>query len=447
MLGGSILRFLSPLAAPQETTPTVSSQTQQFLSSTINALEPLLSSLWSKVSRPFNLRDMMDAMFSIPLLSFLLVPALSSYSTSLNLLFFYMTWATLVLSHPPLRVEIFGTAAVRLLFYLFPSLLFFLFDVLAPSAALVFKAQGETGLPAGSRRGRTGRREAKVVGWAVVNLVLSVAVQGAVEYVLTRVAGARSALRVSIKLPMPWEVAKDLVRGLLGREVGRSILCFCSIVPRRRGRSYRIRWLKFRVSVSMTYAYVQLQILSYFIHRYSLHSRDSFVGRYHRRWYHSLRAPYPLTAHYDHPAAYMLSRFIPTYGPAMLFRFHMLTYILYLAIISIEETFTYSGYKIMPTNFFLGGIARRVDMHVLSCGEGNYGPWGILDWICGTAVAERSTTSVEDSSDLQDEEEMEEYEIDEKVRRAIEASVRRRLREKEGKGKSSASSSRRGRSS
>lgn len=406
MLGGSILRFLSPLAAPQETTPTVSSQTQQFLSSTINALEPLLSSLWSKVSRPFNLRDMMDAMFSIPLLSFLLVPALSSYSTSLNLLFFYMTWATLVLSHPPLRVEIFGTAAVRLLFYLFPSLLFFLFDVLAPSAALVFKAQGETGLPAGSRRGRTGRREAKVVGWAVVNLVLSVAVQGAVEYVLTRVAGARSALRVSIKLPMPWEVAKDLVRGLLGRE-----------------------------------------ILSYFIHRYSLHSRDSFVGRYHRRWYHSLRAPYSLTAHYDHPAAYMLSRFIPTYGPAMLFRFHMLTYILYLAIISIEETFTYSGYKIMPTNFFLGGIARRVDMHVLSCGEGNYGPWGILDWICGTAVAERSTTSVEDSSDLQDEEEMEEYEIDEKVRRAIEASVRRRLREKEGKGKSSASSSRRGRSS
>lgn len=98
----------------------------------------------------------------------------------------------------------------------------------------------------------------------------------------------------------------------------------------------------------------------------------------------------------------------------------MLTYVLYLAIVSVEETFAYSGYKIMPTNFFLGGIARRVDVHVLNGGEGNYGPWGILDWICGTAVGE----TIED--DLE-EEEMEEYEVDDKVRRALEVASKRRL--------------------
>lgn len=161
----------------------------------------------------------MDAIFSIPVLSFLLIPAFSSYSTSLNLLFFYMTWATLVLSHPPLRVEIFGTLAVRLLFYLSPSLLFFLFDVLTPSAAVVIKAQGETGLPAGSKRGKTGMKEAKVAGWAVLNLVLSIAAQACIEYVLTKVFGLRSALKISMRLPLPWGIVKDLVRGFLVREV------------------------------------------------------------------------------------------------------------------------------------------------------------------------------------------------------------------------------------
>ncbi|BAE64102.1 unnamed protein product [Aspergillus oryzae RIB40] len=72
--------------------------------------------------------------------------------------------------------------------------------------------------------------------------------------------------------------------------------------------------------------------------------------------------------------------------PAMFFRFHMLTYLLYLTVISIEETFAFSGYSVMPTSFFLGGIARRMDMHLLSGAEGNFGPWGILDWICGTTV-------------------------------------------------------------
>ncbi|KAJ5091747.1 hypothetical protein NUU61_006617 [Penicillium alfredii] len=319
----------------------------------------------------------MDALFSVPVLSLFLVPALSSYSTSLNLLFFYMTWTTLVLSHPPLRVELFSTAAVRIFFYALPSLVFFLFDILTPSAAVVVKAQGETGLPGGKKRGKIRANELKVAGWALLNVGLGIAAQAAIEMLLVQVLHVRSAIKVSMKLPMPWEMVKDMVRGLLGRE-----------------------------------------ILTYILHRYSLHSRSSFLADCHETWYHSLSAPFPLTAHYDHPLAYLVSKFIPTYAPAMLFRFHMLTYLLYLTTISIEETFVYSGYTIMPTSFFLGGIARRTDMHLLTGAEGNFGPWGVLDWLCGTTVGD---SSVEE--DLIDE--IEEREIEEKVRKAIEASKRK----------------------
>lgn len=108
----------------------------------------------------------------------------------------------------------------------------------------------------------------------------------------------------------------------------------------------------------------------------------------------------------------------------MLFRFHMLTYLLYLTIISIEETFAFSGYTVMPTSFFLGGIARRTDTHLVNSAQGNFGPWGILDWICGSAVGD---TIVDDM-----EAEMEEREIDEKVKEAIEVS-KRRIKEGEQK--------------
>ena len=108
----------------------------------------------------------------------------------------------------------------------------------------------------------------------------------------------------------------------------------------------------------------------------------------------------------------------------MILRFHMLTYLLYLTVISIEETFAFSGYTVMPTNFFLGGIARRTDTHLLSGAEGNFGPWGILDWVLGTAVGDSVADDIEA--------EIEEHEIDEKIRMAIEA-CRRRIKEGEQK--------------
>ncbi|KAL4894039.1 hypothetical protein BDV59DRAFT_20459 [Aspergillus ambiguus] len=287
----------------------------------------------------------MDALFSIPMLSLFLIPAMSSYTTTLNLIFFYMTWTTLVLSHPPIRVELFGTLMVRLLFYILPSLLFFLFDILTPSAAVVIKAQGEAGLPSGKKRGKIRLKEVKVAGWALANVVLGIVAQAAIENTQTALFGMRSALKISIRLPMPFDIVKDMLCGLLVRE-----------------------------------------ILAYTIHRYALHSKRSPLTKYHYTWYHGLRTPFPLTGHYDHPLVYLVANFLPTYLPAMLFRFHMLTYLFYLSVLSIEETFAFSGYSVMPTSFFLGGLARRTDIHLLSGGQGNFGPWGILDWICGTTV-------------------------------------------------------------
>ncbi|EAW07726.1 sterol desaturase family protein [Aspergillus clavatus NRRL 1] len=324
----------------------------------------------------------MDALFTLPALSLFLIPTIASYSTSLNLIFFYMTWMTLVLSHTPLRVELFGTAAVRLLFYVLPSLLFFLFDILTPSAAVVIKAHGELGLPAGSKRSKIRAKDLKVAGWALANLTLSIITQAAIEEARTSILGMRSALKVSMKLPMPWEIVKDLLRGLFAREA-----------------------------------------LAYTIHRYVLHSRQYSVAKYHETWYHSLRAPFPLTAHYDHPAAYLLANFVPTYAPAMFFRFHMLTYLLYLSVISIEETFAFSGYSVMPTSFFLGGIARHTDVHLLSGAEGNFAPWGILDWMCGTTVGDAAEEDV--SVALTEETLSQDGDMDEKIRRAVEESTRR----------------------
>jgi sterol desaturase/sphingolipid hydroxylase (fatty acid hydroxylase superfamily) len=287
----------------------------------------------------------MDALLSLPFLSFLLIPTMTSYSTSLNLLFFYLTWSTLVLSHPPLRVEMVATLAVRILFSILPSTCFLLFDALLPGAAEGLKAMGSTGLPLKNAKRERSMMVGKTVLWSLGNLLLGVLLQAGVEVLLTRFLDVKSALKVTTSLPMPWGIFIDLLRGWVVRE-----------------------------------------IFGYVLHRYALHDPRSPFTRCHESWYHSIAAPFPMSGCYDHPAAYLLRSFIPTFGPALLFRFHLLTYIVFLALVSLEETFVHSGYSTVPTNFVLGGIARRADAHVVSHGEGNFGPWGIMDWVCGTTV-------------------------------------------------------------
>ncbi|KAK1150119.1 hypothetical protein N8T08_000016 [Aspergillus melleus] len=322
---------------------------------------------------------MLDALFSLPIMTVLLIPALSSYGTTLNFIFFYMTWTTLVLSHTPLRVELFGTIAVRVFFCFLPSLLFFLFDILTPSAAAFIKVHGEAGLPSGGRRARVRLETIKVAAWSLLNIFLSVVAQAAIEKLRIDGMRMRSAVKVSIKLPMPFEIVKGLLAALLVREV-----------------------------------------LAYFIHRYLLHSRDrrlSFITKLHRSWYHSLRVPFPLTAHYDHPALYILGTFLPTYIPAALFRIHMLTYLFYMALVSLEETFAFSGYSVMPGKFLLGGIARRTEIHLFSGAEGNFGRFGLMDWVCGTLVAD----------DEEDENGGHRKDLADKVQRAVDESTSRKF--------------------
>jgi hypothetical protein len=292
--------------------------------------------------------------------------------TSLNLLFFWMTWTTLVLSHSPLHVELFGTFAIRLVFYLAPSIFFFLFDTILPSAASSIKAQGNIGLPSGHKRRKISRKEIKVIGWSLFNILLSIAVQGATEFTLTKVLRRRSLIRVAVRLPYPWGIMIDIVRGFIVRE-----------------------------------------IMNYAIHRFVLHNERLRVNRLHETWYHGLRAPWPLTAHYDHPLCYLLWKFLPLYLPAALFRFHMITYMIFLGLVSLEETWTHSGYSTVPLGFVLRGMARRTEMHVISGGDGNYGAWGVLDWLGGSTADESETIEEDVRAELTD------LDIDAKIRKAV----------------------------
>jgi hypothetical protein len=190
----------------------------------------------------------MDALLSLPLFGYFLMPSLTTYSTSLNLLFFYMvcqtvslewqtitntfqTWSTLVLSQPPLRVEIVGMIGVRALFFLAPSLLFLLFDSVIPSLAVGLKAQGAPALPTrtggvkGARKAGGKPKWYSVLGLSLFNICLSIALQAGVELLFTQVLGIRSALKITTTLPMPWSIARDVIRSLVLREVSLIDLC------------------------------------------------------------------------------------------------------------------------------------------------------------------------------------------------------------------------------
>jgi hypothetical protein len=80
---------------------------------------------------------------------------------------------------------------------------------------------------------------------------------------------------------------------------------------------------------------------------------------------------------------YILHNFLPMYIPVHFFRFHMVTYLIYIVIISIEETFTYSGYSILPISM-LQGAASRVNGHLSSDGRKYFGRIGLADLVMGT---------------------------------------------------------------
>ncbi|KAL2871984.1 sterol desaturase family protein [Aspergillus lucknowensis] len=296
---------------------------------------------------------------TIPFLSVFVLPTLSSYSTRVNIIFFYMTWTTLVLAHTALRVELFGTLAARLVLYLLPSLLFFIFDIVAPCTAVVFKERGEAGLPTGSRTRKLTVREFRTVGICLFNFTLGIVAQVAVEMFLLKMPKVKPAVKVTMSVPMPWDITKHLLLGFFTRE-----------------------------------------ILLYTIHRYILHSKQPVfypISQLHNAWFHSLRTPFPLTAHYDHPIPYLLSSFLPMYIPVWLFGFHMITFLVYTVITSIEDTFTFCGYSVMPS-FLLKGVAGRIDRHLSHGGRAYFGRLGFVDMLMGTGgIVDDRLGQVDDS--------------------------------------------------
>ncbi len=77
---------------------------------------------------------------------------------------------------------------------------------------------------------------------------------------------------------------------------------------------------------------------------------------------------------------------------------HLLTYLLLLALVSLEESLTLSGYSNIP-GIMLGGFARRQDLHSESRGRGNFAPWGLMDWIHGTSVGGDVVEDIKDEAE------------------------------------------------
>ena len=184
-----------------------------------SAQPSLLDRAWLMVRYPYDIvRNPLDAFLSIPALSFLIIPTFSSYSTSLNLLFFYLTWSTLILSNSPLKIELVGTLAIRVLFYILPSLSFLAFDSFAPKFAAGIKEHGETALPLSGGPHKK-ERWWKIAVVSVGNVLLGVLLQTGIELLFTQILHIRSALKITTSIPLPWSIALDLVKGLLLREV------------------------------------------------------------------------------------------------------------------------------------------------------------------------------------------------------------------------------------
>ncbi|WYZ35308.1 hypothetical protein EsH8_I_001584 [Colletotrichum jinshuiense] len=289
----------------------------------------------------------MDILLSLPIFSYFLAPSVTSWTTSLNLLFFYMTWTTLVLSHGALKIQLLGALALRIVLWLLPSLVFLLFDTLLPSLSESLKTGGASALPPAH-----GPTLAKTLLLALFNLALSAGFEGA-----TGLAYAsyfhEPLFRASSALPLPFQLLKHVALLIAAREV-----------------------------------------LTYYVHARVLHPRgggrrppySGRVARLHASYAHARAAPpFSLMLYADHPVPFLLHRVVPVLLPALALRPHLLTYLLFVGLCAAEETLAMSGYSVVP-GIVMGGIARRTAVHYDGRGGGgNYGAWGVLDWAHGTS--------------------------------------------------------------
>ncbi|KAF2208794.1 hypothetical protein CERZMDRAFT_48530 [Cercospora zeae-maydis SCOH1-5] len=319
----------------------------------------------------------------LPLVSFI-VPLYGGSSTTVSLGFFYLTWISLIWrSKDPMTIEIYGTLIIRLFCYLIPSLLSLCFDSVIPSMSRKVKASGKRHLPHQLGRDRLLRIAALATG----NVFLGVLIQALPEVVATRILHLRSLLRLSTTVPLPWTLLKNVIQGLALRG-----------------------------------------IVHYALHRYVLHEWQSVLRKWHLQYQHCTEITFGLLAAYEHPVTYLLVAFMPTFLPAVIFRWHGLTWHLFLILISLEEFVVFSGYTVLPLTIISGGMARRNEAHFASVGDdygiGNYGRLGVLEFCFGTACPDEDDVI----DDIQDE--AEKHNVQDRVTNAVDAGMSKLKKQK-----------------
>lgn len=323
----------------------------------------------------------MDILVSLPILSFFLSSSPTSLSTSLNLLFFYLTWTTLVLSQGPLKLQLIGTLALRLGLFLLPSTLFLLFDILLPSLAVAIKHGDE---PHRALPPRNARRLGNLLALALFNILLETALETGATWGLTTLLG-HPPFKTSAALPLPLTIIKQLAWLYLAREVLAYTIHRTILHDTHRPRvRVRVPFLSKSSSANSTTTAVSKKTKATTTYLARLHAASPA---------HTRRAPpFALLRAAEHPLPFLLQRFVPLYAPAaLLIRPHLLVFLLFAGLVTLEETLAMSGYSIVP-GFLMGGIARRTAVHYEAGGEGacgNYGAWGVLDWVGGTGMGGR----------------------------------------------------------
>ncbi|CAK7233984.1 hypothetical protein SCUCBS95973_008782 [Sporothrix curviconia] len=385
----------------------------------------------------------MDVLLSLPIVSYLLGPgATTSWSTSVNVLFFYLTWTTLVLSYAPLHIALAGVLTLRVLLWMIPSLLFLAFDTSLPSLAASTKLGGAASLPPrGTADARL--RLGKLVLLAVINLVLEALLQAALQALLPMASAGASTAWSSGWTALSALVVKPKPKSFFFLSSLRSVPLLLSLSSLssshkpvntaglfRTSSSLPLPWLVLRQTVLLFFL---REALVYYGHRYLL-SRPASPSRIVRRlsrWHlgsfaHTRRqAPFSLLVFADHPASVLVLRWLPLYLPAALIKPHVLVFFCFAGLVTFEETMGMSGYRAVP-GLLLRGIARRTAAHynpaiipgelpaqtprssrrrtrkqrtggqatvgeeapaVDEGGGGgvNFGAWGLLDWVQGTS--------------------------------------------------------------
>src|SRR5579862_831949 len=259
-------------------------------------------------------------------------------ASSLNLVAFYLIWSTLILSQPPLRVELLGSFAIRIIFYWIPTLIFTVFDTLMPGLSGDLKTRKGKPIP--------WREKFWIAANGLLNQLIATAIQGVIQLGYAQLLMKKTPVfKTGATLPLPWNILSDILLLLSTREA-----------------------------------------ITYVVHRYLLHNkRYPVLVRCHQVHHkYPQTAPFALKAHYAHPIDYFLLQFLPLYLPAYIRRVHLLTFFICLAITSLESALIYSGYDVFWG--LLGGTVRRVDRHYSPRGETmDFGIWGIIDWVCGSA--------------------------------------------------------------